>query len=155
MKATELIGQAHRLARATQRRPRQVDLKRAVSAAYYARFHALARLCADTITGVAPTRSTKAWQQTYRAPAHGFAKNACAQAHNKGFPPTIVRFAQLFVLMQQQRHAADYDPFSGFRRADVVTMVESVERAIVDFKMALRSDLRAFVALVLLDTRPR
>ncbi len=155
MKAAELIGQAHRLARATQRKPRQVDLKRAVSAAYYALFHTLAKLCADTIAGVAPPRSTKAWQQTYRALAHGFARNASAQAQNKGFPPMIVRFAQQFVLMQQQRHAADYDPISSFHRGDVVTMIESVEGVIVEFKMAPRSDLRAFVALVLLDNRPR
>lgn len=155
MKAAESIGQAHRLARATQRKPRQVDLKRAVSAAYYALFHVLAKLCADTIAGAGPPRSTKAWQQTYRALAHGFARNACAQAYNKGFPPMIVRFAQLFVLMQQQRHTAEYDPFSEYRRANVVTMIESAERAIVDFKTAPRSDLRAFVALVLLDNRPR
>lgn len=155
MRAEDLLAQAHRLARATQRKPRQVDLKRAVSAAYYALFHALARLCADTITGAGPPRSTKAWQQTYRALAHGFARNACGQARNKGFPAPIVKFAELFALLQQHRHAADYDPLSEFRRGDVVAMIEATEQALATFKIAPRPDLRAFVALVLLDNRPR
>lgn len=32
-------------------RPRQADLRRAISAAYYALFHALCRCCADTLAG--------------------------------------------------------------------------------------------------------
>lgn len=112
MKAADLIAQANRLARATQRKPRQVDLKRAVSAAYYAMFHALARECADTIAGTGPQRSEAAWLQVYRALEHGVAKNACKEAKTKGFPPEIVEFAEAFVTMQEERHTADYDPQS-------------------------------------------
>ena len=155
MKASELIAQAHRLASASARRPRQVDLKRSVSGAFYALFHALAKLCADTIAGTGPTRSMKAWQQTYRALNHGPAKHACAQARKKGFPPEVIRFGDLFVSMQEKRHTADYDPLSVFQRADVVPMVEEVEVAIADLRIVPRSDLRALVALVLLPDRPR
>ena len=98
MKGLELIAQANRLARASQRRPRQVDMNRAVSATYYALFHTLARLCADSLAGTGKARSMKAWLQTYRALAHGFSRNACSQDLKKrGFPVEIVRFANAFV----------------------------------------------------------
>lgn len=157
MKAPELLAQAQRLGKATKRRPRQVDLKRAVSAAYYAQFHWLAKLCADTVAGTGASRSERAWQQTYRALAHGRAKDACKKARNVNppFPPGIVEFAELFVSMQENRHAADYDPLSAFRRAEVETMIKSVDRAINGMKVPPRADLRAFVAWVLLETRPR
>lgn len=87
MRGEELIAQAYRLAHATRRRPRQVDVNRALSSAYYALFHTLARVCADAIAGTGGDRSQAAWRQTYRALAHGTAKNACKQARNKAFRP--------------------------------------------------------------------
>ena len=99
-------------------------MNRAVSTAYYALFHTMARLCADTIAGTGKTRSTKAWQQTYRALAHGFAKNACAQVRSRGFSPEITRFAMAFVELQQLRHDADYDPTKSFKRSDVIPLIE-------------------------------
>ena len=153
MKGPELIAQANRLARATKQRPRQVDMNRAVSTAYYALFHTLARLCADAVVGTSETRSDKAWLQTYRALAHGFAKNACAKAGSKRFPPEIVRFASAFFELQELRHDADYDPSRMFKRSDVISMIARAEEAIIDMRNAPRADLRAFVALVLLPER--
>ena len=150
MKASDLIAQANRLAKATQHKPRQVDLKRALSAAYYAMFHALAKECADTIAGAGRDRSQAAWVQVYRALEHGVAKNACRQARNKGFPLQIVHFAELFAALQDERHAADYDPLSFYSRADVTPLVADAAQAIADFGRAARADRRAFVALVLL-----
>ena len=116
-------------------------------------FHTLARFCADTVVGTGKTRSTAAWLQTYRALAHGFAKNACSQAHNKGFPPEILGFADAFVHLQRLRHDADYDPSRTFKRYDVISMIERAERVILGLAAAPRPDLRAFVALVLLPER--
>ena len=45
----ELIPTARRLANVNVRRPRQADLKSAVSTAYYALFHTLAKECADRL----------------------------------------------------------------------------------------------------------
>lgn len=150
MKASELIAQANRLARATKRKPRQVDLKRAVSAAYYAMFHAMAKECADMIAGTGRHRSDAAWVQVYRALEHGVAKNACKQARSKGFPSQIVTFAETFVALQEERHTADYHPQSLYARAAVTTLVADAAQAIADLGQATRSDRRAFVALVLL-----
>ena len=60
-------------------RPRQSNLRRAMSTVYYAMFHCLAKCCADTIVGGrGATRSSAAWTQAYRALDHGQARNRCA-----------------------------------------------------------------------------
>ncbi len=47
----DLLEQAGRLANSGALKPKQVDLRRAVSAAYYAVFHSFCRNCADTLVG--------------------------------------------------------------------------------------------------------
>ena len=153
MNGLDLIAQAYRLARATNRRPRQVDINRAISTAYYGMFHTLAQLAADPIVGAGASRSGAAWRQTFRALDHGLAKNACKQTSTKGFPPEIVRFSAMFVEMQELRHAADYDPFAKFTRAEVTGKIVDAERAILGLRQAPRRDLRAFVALDMLPER--
>jgi hypothetical protein len=78
--SNDLIATARRLAKASPKRPRQSDLKRGVSTAYYALFHALARDCADLLVGTGDTRSEPAWAQVYRTLEHGVAKNSCKAA---------------------------------------------------------------------------
>ena len=77
-------------------RPQQVQLRKAISAAYYAMFHALATSNADTLIGASPRfRSLPAWTQTYRALDHGLAR----QQINRGlsnFSPGHARFWQQF-----------------------------------------------------------
>ena len=51
MTPEDLIAQAGRLANASPKRPRDVDLRRAVSSAYYALFHEMARTGADLLVG--------------------------------------------------------------------------------------------------------
>jgi hypothetical protein len=96
-----LIVTARKLARASPSKPRQADLKRSVSTAYYALFHALARDAADMLVGVGPNRPDKAWTHVYRSLQHGDAKNACAAVRNLGFPRTIVTCADAFMTLQQ------------------------------------------------------
>ena len=67
---TGLLTTARKLARANPRKPSQADLKRAISTAYYAVFHVLAKQCADAFAGSGPGRSDKAWNQVYRALEH-------------------------------------------------------------------------------------
>ena len=56
-------------------RPRQADLRRAISTAYYALFHTLAGNCANLLVGGrASTRTRQAWRQLYRALDHGQVK---------------------------------------------------------------------------------
>ena len=53
----------------------QARLRRAISTAYYAMFHALAKSNADALIGSTPqSRGLAAWSQVYRALEHGFVK---------------------------------------------------------------------------------
>lgn len=136
-------------------RPRETNLRRAVSTAYYALFHCIARSCADLIVGGSGAdRSGPAWQQAYRALDHGIARQRCEkQKVISRFPAEIQRFASLFVLMQKRRHAADYDPNVGFVKSQVLTFISVAEQAIDEFLNSPRKDRRAFAVYVLLSLR--
>ena len=76
--AKELAGQRELV---RPGRPRQENLRKAVSASYYAMFHALCRSNADTMTGrQSSTVSRRAWTRSYRALDHRQAKNRLLQA---------------------------------------------------------------------------
>ncbi len=149
----ELIPTARRLANVKARRPRQADLKRAVSTAYYALFHTLAKDCADRLIGTGIPSRSPAWRQVYRALDHGFAKKACEQVTKLAFPSEIIHFADTFTRLQEQRHSADYDPTASYIRADVQLLITEAESAIRVFKKVSLRDRTAFAALVLLKNR--
>ena len=139
-------------------RPRQAELRRAVSAIYYALFHTLARNSADLLVGNrSSTRTTRAWQQTYRSLDHGRIKRQCSQRRTKRilarFPQEIQDFADLFVNLQRERHVADYDPLEEFSRNSVAQFVESARSTIAEFEQTARDDRRAFAVFVLFDLR--
>ena len=135
--------------------PRQTDLRRAVSSAYYAMFHALCTICADMLAGAdqASARPTS-WLLAYRALEHGYARNRFRDYSGMTeFPRAIRRFGDLFVEMQRLRQLADYDPSASFEPDTVSEHIERASRAIADLTRAPRADLRALALYVLL--RPR
>lgn len=136
-------------------RPRQTELRRAVSATYYALFHTLAINSADLLVGNrTSTRTRQAWRQVYRALDHGRAKRQCTnqQTLNR-FPQEIQKFADHFVMLQAQRHMADYDPLEQFSRSSVSQLVEETKSAITEFQTVDSDDRRAFAVFVLFDLR--
>ena len=151
----ELIKTARRLTETSGRgQPRQADLKRAVSTAYYALFHALCLTCADGFIGTKTAdRSNPAWQQTYRSVEHGVAKDRCSDSRIRVFPPGIGNFAEEFVKMQGKRHEADYDPMSRFRLNDVVIAIDAAELAIQQLRRCPMKDRRAFAAWATMKKR--
>jgi uncharacterized protein (UPF0332 family) len=148
-----LIATARKLANADPMKPRQADLKRSVSTAYYALFHAFARNGADLLVGGGAGRSNEAWTRTYRALDHGFAKNACGEAANLTFPPEIVDCAKEFIELQEVRHKADYDPGARFTRAEALDWVSRAETAVERMRTAPRRDRKAFAVQLLLRKR--
>lgn len=95
--------------------------RRAVSTAYYAVFHSLAKLCADYLTRSAP-RDGDEYSRVYRALNHGLSKDAFSQ------PPIrdnerLRRIGTAFVKLQTAREDADYRPPA----IDVVTTAETRE----------------------------
>ena len=129
--------------------------RRAVSSAYYALFHCLARECADLLIGGSNSaRSQEAWRQVYRSLDHGPCKDRCKdKAMIKRFPKGIEDFANAFVTLQERRHIADYDPFATFVKSSVEADIAIAEQALNDFRAESTKDRRAFCAYVLLKKR--
>ena len=138
-------------------RPRETDLRRAVSNAYYALFHALARTCADTLVGSSPaSRRRRAWRQTYRALNHGYARRQFERLRLMSEFPTEIRdFGMLFSDTQIMRHRAEYDPHASdeFHRAQVLRLIGEVEDAINQFLSVPAADRGEFAVYVLLPIR--
>ena len=151
----DLLAAAKDLANSSKGKPRQAQLTRAVSTAYYAMFHTLARCCADLlIGGPRSSRSIPAWTQVYRAVDHNSAKTACTnKSVIQKFPQEIQNFANLFVEMQKKRHDADYNPNARVFKSAVLDDISIVEITINAFNGAPPKDRRAFAAWVLLKQR--
>ena len=144
-----MIVTARKLANASPSRPRQAELRRAISTAYYAVFHALAKDAADLLVGVGSNRPDKAWSHLYRSLQHGDARAACEAARNMNFPKPIKYCADIFVKLQQLRHDADYDPDRTYLRSDALLAIKDAEDAIAALKAAPKRDRRAFAVQVL------
>lgn len=133
-------------------RIREANLRRAISTAYYAMFHALAQCCADTMVGGSGAdREAATWRRVYRALDHGQAKKACSNVAS--FPSEIKDFASFFAQMQSKRHAADYDPYGTFFKSDVINDINASAEIIARFEGASVRDRRAFAVHVLFKAR--
>lgn len=124
MTPKDLLEQVDQLLQLSSRRPKQANLRRAVSASYYAVFHALCRSNADILAGTGTARPERAWIQAYRAVEHGNAKTRCKETRAKGFPAKIQAFADALVSLQEQRHRADYSPDRRFTKQEAVEIAK-------------------------------
>ena len=88
MNPARLINIATELALSSDDTPeRQDDLRRAVSTAYYAMFHALANSNANALVGAPTNNDAMAWNRAYRALEHGDARRRFRHAgHMEPFP---------------------------------------------------------------------
>lgn len=107
--------------------------RRSISTAYYALFHALAGSNADLLVG--QPSGGQSWLRVYRALDHGAAKRVMADPRRT--PPeqddALAAFANVFVGLQQQRHAADYDPAASFSLDAARSVVAAARQALADF----------------------
>ena len=155
MKPRDLLALSHQMVRLNRGKPSQVVLRRALSTAYYAMFHMLAKCGADLLVGGSGAgRSNEAWRQVYRALEHGFAKNAFKNASMLSkFPKEIEDFGNMFVTMQEKRHKADYDPAERFYKSSVIQDINAAEQVIKGFDGADIKHRRAFAAYALFKAR--
>lgn len=157
----DLFAQAELLATLDARKPKQVNLRRALSAAYYAIFHYLVneacRIQIGTQHAQSPFRHVLG-----RAFTHVTMKQACASFGGgmlkasvaKGLPsgavgyysipPEIRSLARMFVDLQDRRHLADYDLAERFTRSDVLIMIENAKRHVTAFAQLPPSDDKRF-----------
>ena len=151
LNAHDLIATARGLTESRPRRPTQANLRRAVSTAYYAVFHSLARTAADLLIG---RNRNAAWYQVYRALEHGNAKNACRNKRIlQGFPPAIQDFADTFVALQDARHEADYAFEGWYNYVDTLAAIDRAENAIGQLGQTDIQHRRGFVVHVLFKRR--
>lgn len=160
-----LIEQAEALSQTLSRRPRETDLRRAISNAYYAMFHSLAKEVADELVGVTRRRA-KEYNIVYRSLEHGRAKDLCRDltkttlpqkysglAPAGGFCADITQFCTAFADLQERRHAADYDPSERFLVADAKLTLGTAKSAIQKLEGAPQAERRLFIHLLVFKIR--
>lgn len=133
-------------------RPRQVMLKRALSTAYYAMFHALCQSNADTLIGASSRGSdAQTWLQTYRALDHRQARGRLA-SYSAGSGSTFQNFASAFGNLQEHRLDADYNPRAIYVRSDVSDLIQRAETAIGAFCNVSGTQRRRLAVYLLLQS---
>jgi len=126
--------------------PSQESLRRAISTAYYAMFHALAASNADCIIGPPRNAITEhAWRRVYRGLEHRAARTLLRNDQSL-FSAQTRHFANIFGQLQDVRHIADYDPGQMFTRAQADAWISRAEAAITDF-MRIGIEERTAVAV--------
>lgn len=154
MEPDDLIQIAKELINPEQ--PPQANLKRAISSAYYAMFHALCSECANSLVGCErnPTRSRRAWNQAYRSVDHGETKNRCLKHEvMKSFPEEIRNFAENFVWLQELRCEADYDPAISFNQNEAITAIKIAQTMIAELRGSKLKDRKAFAVWLTMKKR--
>lgn len=156
----DLFAQAETLASLDLRRPKQVNLRRSVSAAYYAVFHFLVdescRAQLGTQHQLAGYRDALS-----RAFSHTAMRAACNSYRSGSLKPTVLKslplvggkysipaaiqnLAGTFAELQEKRHLADYDRSERFRRSDVQALIEQAVKHVEDFSQLPASADRTF-----------
>ena len=151
---------------ASRGRPRQADLRRAVSAAYYALFHFLIDEACTLMLGARAHAGLGNLMR--RAFDHGPMKQVSESfsaklkpAHRAALggvdvPPPLQRVAAAFFELQKKRHEADYNLGVRFIRRDVRKLVDQARDAIGDWERIRDSDAaRVYLLLLLIGSRIR
>ena len=129
--------------------PTNEHVRRSVSNAYYAMFHALAMSNADVLIGAPTDTATEnAWVRVYRGLDHGAAARELRR-HWQEFSASSQEFSDAFQEMQRQRHSADYDPYATFRIEEVSRWLTTAETTITAYLEADRGE-RAYIAALTL-----
>lgn len=145
--------------------PRQVDLRRAVSAAYYAVFHAILRAVADELIGPSK-QNTPEYDLVYRSLGHARLREFCedvkkstlpakmkSYAPSTGFGPKIRALAATVVELQEKRHRADYDPVWKVKTADATATILAGRSGVNGLGQVDKTERRRFLALLTFPPR--
>lgn len=150
----ELIATCHKLTPpAASPSPSEVDLRRAISTAYYAIFHTLAASNADLIAGQPQSNvSAYAWERVYRRLDHGRTRNNLRAVLNL-LSPGGENFASTFIALHDLRQEADYDPNFTITYLNTVNTIARAETAIRDFAQLTQEERRLLAAQSMFDRR--
>jgi hypothetical protein len=154
----DLLDIAAQLAQLVVGKPRQASLRRAISSAYYALFHALAQLCANRL--VTYSAPWDVYSPIYRTMDHGRAKDVFRRLSSiRG--RQIAFIGETFIPLQERRHWADYDP-SPFPigpgkmlgRDETRDLIELARQAVTQIESLSAEDRLFLAAQLIARTRP-
>lgn len=146
--------------------PRNTNLRRATSAAYYALFHAMSWALARHLL---PDGSDEELAHVCRALEHGALQKACGWVAKGEKPPDemtsvvaaakqdprVVDIADALLELRVQRHAADYDHMADFTKPGVLSLIDMARDAVEkldDLQTAQSPALKRLLTLVALRT---
>ena len=157
MSPGRLIAVATQLTLSSEDTPEhQERLRRAVSTAYYAMFHALANSNADMLIGnPADSDDSEAWNRTYRALEHSTARSRFRHSgHMESFPYQVREFADAFNDLQSERHTADYNPDHTFTVSGTLRTINHARQEILILYSVPETTRRNLATYVLFGNRP-
>ncbi|MEM8835465.1 MAG: hypothetical protein AAGD00_06560 [Planctomycetota bacterium] len=171
----DLIEQAEHLAKRDDSKPKQANLRRAVSTAYYALFH---ELCEQAVTTVASTGSTASLLRArlrrsidhaqvrqaadwFKDPGKGKLKQhapALDDVRQQPGSPLQVELSQVaekFIELREARHHADYDFSKAIPRDEAKRLISDANSAVRALRGLDKSDedRRLFLLACLLGSR--
>lgn len=164
---SHLLEQAEKLIDGARGAPRQADLRRSISASYYALFHTILRQCALAVAGGGPW--TPEYRIVYRSIEHRTVKEVCADAakpllperirtlfHREQFSVELRSAAFVFGGLQEERHIADYDPAPTERivKERALKAIGSAQAAMESIERLPKEELGQFAYLVCFRARP-
>ena len=132
----------------------QASIRRAISTAYYAMFHALLASNADTLVG-SPQNPVElaGWTHIYRNTQHRRTYDQLQRVLNRSsdqpqFSAAVRIYAHAFCRLQRSRHSSDYDHLAGpFSTPYAQDLIDQAESATVDFLQVSASERAALAAL--------
>ena len=159
----DLLEQARHLTSLDRRRPKQANLRRAISSAYYALFHLLV---AESSNRMSPNGPSDLSRRIARSFGHAEMRQVCrsiSEGHPSlplrelqpgGFSPEIVLVAESFANLQDERHRADYDLSAIYTRVESIDLVDVAESAFRAWKRVReREEANIFLAALLFTNR--
>jgi uncharacterized protein (UPF0332 family) len=148
----DLIEQGNHLINRDERRPKQANLRRAVSSAYYAIFHEVNEKAVRHITS-GQVANTPIGQRIRRTVSHKAMKDAASWFSNQ--PTKAVQYMRgtgaqvntdlafvcdIIIELQGERHRADYDLATPVVKLEAKRLVADAERAIQRFRLIAADD---------------
>ncbi len=163
MLADDLLQQAYHLASVDRGKPRQANLRRAISTGYYALFHLLV---AEGSARVSPKMPARLKARIARAFIHTEMKQVCKslsagnpsdilqELQPRGFSAELRKLAETFVLLQELRHDADYNLLQRYTRTDTLEYLDRVQNAFANWRLVrVRDEANVFLAALLFAGR--
>ncbi|MBE9475930.1 MAG: hypothetical protein IME92_02220 [Proteobacteria bacterium] len=128
-------------------------LSRAVSTAYYCLYQHLLDDCCLQVFGN-QSGLNRARQHLKRSITHNEIKTKCKGVSEKlDFPPSLVKFANAIVDLQNERHKADYDENRSFNLLEVLAIIAKADHAIKSYNRTEKRHRLAFAVWIIREKK--